>query len=172
MNFEIAELDRKLNNLLRIGTIKVADHERQQIKVESGGLTTGWLDWPAEIGRNYRRWRPLRVGTQVLIACPSGDPAQALVIGMLYTQAIDTPSENPEIDLIEFNGGSYLKHNATDNSIHIHAAAEMTLSYSHLYMQGPVTQTGGDMTSDGISAQHHTHGGVQAGGSNTAEPNA
>lgn len=34
----------------------------------------------------------------------------------------------------------------------------------------PVTQTGGDMTSDGISAQHHLHDGVQPGSGLTDEP--
>lgn len=38
-------------------------------------------------------------------------------------------------------------------------------------IKGPVTQTGGDMTSDGVSAQHHTHGGVRTGSSSTQEPN-
>lgn len=36
---------------------------------------------------------------------------------------------------------------------------------------GAMTQTGGDITSDGKSLQHHTHSGVQAGPSDTGEPN-
>ncbi len=168
--FELAEMNRQLNNLLRIGTLWAVDHENKKLKVKTGDLVTGWLDWPVEIGRNYKRWRPLRVGTQVLLASPSGDPAQGQIVGMLYTQDLDAPSDDPNIDLIQFNGGSFLKHNASNNSIHIHAAGKMTFSYDRLYLQGPVTQTGGDMTSDGTSAQHHKHDGVAPGPSETGEP--
>lgn len=45
------------------------------------------------------------------------------------------------------------------------------LKSSQITIEGPVVQTEGDLTSDGISLQHHTHGGVDPGGSNTAQPN-
>ncbi|MCP8687753.1 phage baseplate assembly protein V [Marinobacterium sedimentorum] len=165
-----ADLNRRIESLIRLGTIAQVDHDARTLRVQSGGLLTGWLPWPAEIGRNYRRWRPLRTGTQVIIACPSGDPAQALVIGTLYTDAIASPGSDPDIDLIQFDDGSYIEHNAAANTLNIHCAGAMTLSATHLHIQAPVTQTGGDMTSDGISAQHHTHGGVASGPSSTDEP--
>lgn len=165
-----ADINRRIENLIRIGTIAEADHAARKIRVKSGDLLTGWLPWPAEIGRNYKRWRPLRVGTGVIVACASGDPAQAQVIGMLYTDALVSPSSSADIDMIEFDDGSAIEHNAAAHTLKIHAAGELTLSGSTIKMLGPVTQTGGDMTSDGISAQHHTHGGIAPGGASTDEP--
>ena len=95
----IADLNRRIESLIRLGTIAQVDHGARTLRVQSGGLLTDWLPWPAEIGRNYRRWRPLRVGTQVIIACPSGDPAQALVIGTLYTDVIASPGIDPDIEI-------------------------------------------------------------------------
>ena len=46
----------------------------------------------------------------------------------------------------------------------------MTLQAESIRIIGPVEQTGGDMTSDGISAQHHTHGKVAKGLAKTDEP--
>lgn len=123
-----AELHRQLNNLLRLGTIDQVDHAKQLLRVKTGDLLTDWLDWPAEIGRNYRRWRPLRVGTQVLLASPTGDPAQAMIIGMLYSNDIPTPSDDPALDLIQFDDGSYMKHNADSGLVHIHAAGDLFLT--------------------------------------------
>ncbi len=165
-----AELNRRIENLLRLGQIAEVDHAARQIRVESGGLLTDWLPWPAEVGKNYIRWRPLRVGTQVILASISGDPAQAQIIGTLYTQDLDSPSTDDDIDLIQFDNGSYIQHNAADNSIKIHAEGNMTLSYDRLYLKGPVTQTGGDMTSDGISAQHHKTSGVAPGPGLSGDP--
>lgn len=167
---DTADLNRRLENLLRLGTIAEVDHAARKVRVQSGELTGNWLDWPAEIGRNYKRWRPLREGTQVLIGCISGDPAQAQIIGMLYTDAIASPSTDEEIDLIQFDDGSYIKHNHTARLLEFHSAGELKLSGEQITIVGPVTQSGGDMTSDGISAQHHTHGGIAPGNNNTDEP--
>lgn len=173
-----AELSRLIENMIRIGTIADADHANQMVRVTSGDLTTDWLPWPAEIGRNFIRWRPLRTDAQVVLACPSGDPAQAVIVAMLYRDTLPPPSTSPTVDRIQFDDGSYVEHNADDGSLSIHATGQLTLSSnSQLTLQapahhiiGPVTQNGGDMTSDGISAQHHTHGGVIKGGDQTDEP--
>nr|VFK47924.1 MAG: phage baseplate assembly protein V [Candidatus Kentron sp. TC] len=58
------------------------------------------------MGRNFIRWRPLTKGTQVILACQSGELAQAAIVGMLYTQALDAPSTSPEIDMIQWNDGA------------------------------------------------------------------
>ncbi len=86
MNFDTAELFRRFENLIRIGTIADVDYQGKRLRVKSGELLTDWLPWPAEIGRNFKHWRPLRDNTQVVLACPSGDPAQALIISMLYSR--------------------------------------------------------------------------------------
>ncbi len=167
---DTAELNRLIQNLLRLGTIAQVDHAARKVRVQSGDLLTEWLPMPADIGRNYKRWRPLRTGTQVLIACIGGDPAQAVIVQILYTDALNSPSTDPDVDLIQFDDGSYIEHNHSANTLKLHSAGEMTLSATQLNIEAPVTQTGGDMTSDGISAQHHVHGGILPGGSNTDEP--
>jgi phage baseplate assembly protein V len=123
-----ADLNRRIESLIRLGTIAQVDHGARKLRVQTGGLLTGWLPWPAEVGRNYRRWRPLRTGTQVVLACPSGDPAQAVVIGVLYTVALDAPSTDPDVDLILFDDGSRIEHNASSGRLTIHAAGDLHLT--------------------------------------------
>nr|VFJ53374.1 MAG: Type VI secretion system, phage-baseplate injector [Candidatus Kentron sp. FM]VFJ54586.1 MAG: Type VI secretion system, phage-baseplate injector [Candidatus Kentron sp. FM]VFK10369.1 MAG: Type VI secretion system, phage-baseplate injector [Candidatus Kentron sp. FM] len=50
MNFEHAEHDRQIANLIRFGTIEAVNHEAKLIRVRSGDAVTGWLPWPAEVG--------------------------------------------------------------------------------------------------------------------------
>ena len=123
-----ADLARLIENLIRIGTIAVVDHSARKLKVQSGKLLTNWLDWPADIGRNYKRWRPLRLGTQVILSCPGGDPAQALIIGMLYSDAQASPNTDPNIDLIAFDDGSFIEHNQSAKTLKIHSAGDFTIT--------------------------------------------
>ncbi len=176
-DFTQTEHDRLLADLICLGRIEQVDHEAKRLKVRSKTVT-GWLPWPAEMGRNYRRWRPLAVGQQVILASPSGDLAQAVIVGMLYTQALDAPSADPDSDLIAFTNGAVLSHNVVSGAMNItcqgnltmDVAGTLTLNAAGHTITGPVTQTGGDITSDGISAQQHTHSGVKPGAANTGEP--
>ncbi|MEM5528073.1 phage baseplate assembly protein V [Gammaproteobacteria bacterium AS21] len=123
-----SDLERLIQNLIRIGTIYAVDESARKIKVTSGKLVTQWLDWPAEEGRNYKRWRPLRLGTQVILASPGGDLSQAMIIGMLYSDALPPPSTDPDIDLIQFDDGSFIQHNHGTKHLSFHSAGDLTIT--------------------------------------------
>ena len=110
--YRLTDLERRLNNLLMLGTILDVDHTARKLRVEVGDIRTAWLEWPVEMGRNFRRWRPLRKGQQVLLSSPSGDPSQAVISGMLYTSALSAPSDNPDLDLIEFEDGAQFQYDS------------------------------------------------------------
>ena len=130
MSFNTAQLFRRFENLIRIGTIADVDYQGKRLRVKSGELLTDWLPWPAEIGRNFKRWRPLRDNTQVVLACPSGDPAQALIISMLYSRQLDAPSTDQAIDLIQFDDGTELYYDSNAHHMQINVAGSMTINCS------------------------------------------
>lgn len=173
-SFEHTEHDRLISDIICLGLVEEIDHQAKQLKVRSKTLS-GWLPWPVEIGRNFKRWRPLRKGTQVILGSPSGDMAQAVVIGMLYTSALDAPADDPDVDVISFENGAAISHNAATGDMNITCKGDFILDVSGVFVQkalahvveGPVEQTGGDMTTDGLSIQNHTHPesiGVVTGG--------
>lgn len=110
--YRVSEAERRLNQSITIGSISEVDHQAKKLRVEAGSILTAWLPWPTEMGRNYRRWRPLRKGQQVVLAAPSGDLAQAVVIGMLYSKALPAPSDNPDLDLVEFEDGARFQYDS------------------------------------------------------------
>lgn len=172
--FALSELDRKLNNQIRLAKVAEVDHTNARLKVayatDGGDVISNWLSWPAENGRNYRRWKPIAVGQQVVIAAPSGKLEQACIIGELYSDTIAAPENNQDIDLIQFNNGDVISHdNATGNTL-FKVKGNLTLDANAVFIKAPVTQTGGDITSDGISSQHHTHPGIKPGPASTDEP--
>ena len=134
----LKELERKTENVIAIGTISETDHAAGQVRIKIGEIVTAPLPWPADQGRNYTRWRPLRVGQQVVVACPSGDPAQAVVIAMLYTETLTRPSADPELDVIDFESGTRVTHSAKTGDVTVAGAGKVTLTSA-----GDMTLTAG-----------------------------
>lgn len=168
-----AELNRRLENLLRLGTIAEVDEDARVLRVASGALTTDWLPWPADIGRNYKRWMPLRLGTQVILGSISGDPAQALIIGMLYTEALNSPSTDPDIDLIAFDDGTLVQHNSNSHKTTISSAgdveiispSQVTLNCPTLVtIDSPQTNVTGQLTVAGLFTYQAGMAGSGGGG--------
>jgi phage baseplate assembly protein V len=116
----LQDLERRLNNQAMIGTILEVDHSTRKLRVQIGEIRTAWLSWPAEMGRNFRRWRPLRAGQQVVLASPSGDPAQAVITGMLYSSVLPAPSDNPDLDITEFEDGTRFQYDSASHVIKIY----------------------------------------------------
>ncbi|MDF1583894.1 MAG: phage baseplate assembly protein V [Methyloprofundus sp.] len=187
--FELTELDRKLSHLINIGVIAEVNAGDKTIRVQVGENLTGLLPWPCEMGRNFIRWRPLRVGQQVVIACPSGDMAQAVIIGMLYSDALDSPSSDENIDLIAFSDGAQLSYDVASHALKATLPTGATtelVSSGGVTINGDVTIVGnitttasaiiggqvaamGDVLAGSVSLQQHLHPG-DSGGS-TGAPN-
>lgn len=111
MRQDISDLTRLVHNLIGLGTIAEVDHSSTpRVKVNLSGRLTDWLPYPADIGANFRRWRPLRPGTQVVVVCPSGDPANAAIVQILYTTALPAPELGDEVDVIAFEDGTIVRH--------------------------------------------------------------
>ena len=91
-DFDIAELYRRLDNMVLIGLIHEVDHQKKRLRVRSGETITGWLPWPADIGRNYIQWRPLQPGIQCVMVCPGGEISQGVISQnanvFLFTQSL------------------------------------------------------------------------------------
>jgi phage baseplate assembly protein V len=141
-----ADLNRRIESIIRLGTIAEVDHAARKLRVKTGDLLTDWLPWPAEVGRNFIRWRPLRPGTQVILSSPSGDPAQATVIGMLYTQALPSPSTDPDLDLIQFDDGSLVEYHSGIHQLRAQVAST-TLTMNRAAMT--LTSNGSTIVLDG-----------------------
>lgn len=196
MSFSIAELQRRIENLVRVGTIEAADYSGHtpKCRVRMGELLSDWIPMSQPRAGGNRVFQAFEVGEQVLLAAPGGDFAQAVVLASVNQSGVPAAASHPDIHRIDYGNGDFIEHDRAsgtltlqlqgdltirvvgnvaiqaDGDIAIKAAGNLDLEAASIRMTGPVTQTGGDMTSDGISAQHHVHGGVSPGGGNTVGP--
>jgi len=127
MSQTLSDLSRRLENMIVLGTIAEVDHAGARVKLSLSGRKTNWLPYPADIGANYRRWRPLRLGTQVVALCPSGDPAQAVIGKILYTDSIAPPADVGTLDLIQFDDGTLASYDSAAKVMTLKSAGKLTV---------------------------------------------
>ncbi|WP_419685780.1 phage baseplate assembly protein V [Burkholderia theae] len=92
---DFADLNRRLESLLREGTVIDVDHGARRVRVESGGLETDWIRWLAQRTGDSIEWDPPTIGEPGLLLCPSGEPTTGLFLPGVYCDGHDAPSSNP-----------------------------------------------------------------------------
>ena len=117
---DIAELSRRLENLIRFGTIHSVDHAKRRARVQTGNLVTDWLGWLERRAGETTTWDPPTIGEQCAVFSPSGEPGNGLILYGVPSDKIDTPSHAPEKHVIRFPDGAIFSYD--------HAASHLSIS--------------------------------------------
>lgn len=143
MNRAVAEVDRQIANMMRIGTVIRVDAGRARAVVDLGDIQTIPLPVAGmRCGALSFWWMP-SVGEQVLVGSPSGDLSRGIIMCAIF--AGNAPSSNAAVPKIDLGGGT------------IEVNGTMIVS--------------GDVIASGVSLVNHTHSGVDTGPGNTGKPN-
>ncbi len=129
-DFSLSDLFRRVQNLVRVGVIAEVDLPNKVLRVQTGNLLTGWLPIPGEVTQNYIRWRPLKPGTQVILLCESGDPANAVISQILYTHDNPPPSTSETLDIMQFVDGTVLSYDTQSSTLTADIAPGGTINAS------------------------------------------
>lgn len=112
--FRVAELERKLANVVRPGRIFEVDTERTRVRVaydvtlEGEPVVTAWLPWLTARAGVVMTWSAPSLGEQVLLLAPTGDLAQAFVLPAIYQIPQDPPT-NPHVHALLLPAGEVLR---------------------------------------------------------------
>lgn len=178
MSFDVTELDRRLSNLIRIGTVDQADYAAAEVRVKAGDILTGWLPWMTRRAGGDVSWHAPEVGEQVLILSPSGELNQGVVLAGLFQSAHPQPVDTPEKQHTLYKDGAVIEYDRAAHHLKAVLPAGATVELiadGGIAITGDIALTGTltasvDVIAGGISLHNHTHGGVQAGGSQTGAP--
>lgn len=198
---DLQELSRRLENLIRFGTIHSIDHPARRARVQTGRIITAPLRWLEYRAGETKTWNPPTLGEQCIVLSPSGELGQGIVIYGAPSDIIDTPSHAPEQHVIKFPDGATVTYNHQTSHLHIAGIRSATIQASEeIIIDTPETRCTGNLTVAhslvtaaeggtatirgnahflGTSVRHndrdigdtHTHSGIQPGGANTQEPN-
>lgn len=116
----LPDLDRRMANMVRYGTVEEVDYPNKRIRVKSGKNTTAWLPWSVgRAGAGKRRWDAPEVGEQVVMLCPSGDLRQACVLPGVYRDAHDAPVTDVNKDHVTYGDGTTMEYDRSSHTVSI-----------------------------------------------------
>lgn len=184
MSAEQTDLQQRIANLMRIGTVHSVESGRVRVAFGNGNVTPP-IPWQVGQAGGVKEWNGHpKVGEQVTVFAPGGE----LNGGFVQRGAINS-TENPangtnpnsrELDIP--NGGLFrvtcgdcvftLENGKAKVTV---GGAVLELSGGKIKITGDVEVTGkltttGLITGGSVVLQTHVHGGVQGGGGNTSAP--
>ncbi len=143
MSEALAEADRRIENIVRVGRVASVDPATATAIIDFGDFTSPPLPVGQLTGGAIQFWCMPSEGEQVMVLSESGDIANGTIYGSIY--AGNAPSSDGAVPMINLAGGRMV----------INGTLEVTV----------------DVIAAGVSLVHHTHKGVTPGPSNTGEPN-
>lgn len=186
------EILRRLENLVRLGTVAAVRHGRPaRCRVRTGNLLTNWVPWFAGRagGRKRRKWCPPVVGEQCLLLAPGGDLLNAVALPGIYSDAMPQASESETTCRTDWSETEFYEHDSATGQllalvergitlrVRDGASIEMTRDRITLRAGGGslVIDSQGargepDVLSGSISLRKHRHTNVKSGNDNTGAP--
>lgn len=106
----LSELARQLRNLIRTGIVTDVDTARALCRVETGGMTTDWLNWLTPRAGRARTWWAPSAGEQVLLLAVGGELDTAFVLPGIYSDDSPAPSASADAFHITFPDGAIIEY--------------------------------------------------------------
>jgi len=145
MNFKLADLFRRFENLIREGVISAADYDNHLFRVRIGEIETGWLRCLSTRAGKDKAWHPVSVGENVLVLSPSGDYANGIIVPSLFTGNNPAPSNNPRTRLFKFSDGAVIEYDSKSHALRAILPAGATtelISDGGIKFKGPLVVDG------------------------------
>ncbi|MEH6490754.1 phage baseplate assembly protein V [Halopseudomonas sp.] len=171
-----AELRRRLDNMIRPGTIYALDVENNRCRVKSGELLTDWLRYFVGRAGTARRHSLPTLNEQCVVFSPSGEMGAGFVLVGLNSDEFPGPSTNPALDSTSYADGAWFGYDQGSGDYTVVMTAEGQIHISApggINITGPVNITGlvtvgDDVVANGVSLVNHKHG--ITGGSSAPGP--
>lgn len=114
---EIAELHRRIDNLIRTGVVTEVDLDAGTCRVKSGKLETRHIPIAAIRAGDARVWWPPSPGEQVTLLCMSGEPETAIVLPGLFCDAFPQPDAREKTLHISFPDKAIIEYDANVSAL-------------------------------------------------------
>ena len=182
--YEITEINRRLSNLIKIGTIKATKYDDflPVVKVSMGELESAWLPLMQLRAGPDSHWWPLEVGEQVLILSTSGDTCQGVVLGSIHQNTFPAQSNSAYTHKVTYSDGAVLEYNRESHHLKMQLPEGATIELianggfsvvgdvaiqGNIKASGDISDTVRSMAEDREIYNTHNHAGVTSGSAAT-----
>ena len=123
MSYAQTDTDRRLANVVQIGRIVAVDPANGLAQVDLGGPSTDWVQWTtSRAGGDRTYWAP-EVGEQVVVAAPSGDLGNGVIIGSLFQDAYPEPADSADVSRTVYADGTVIEYDRSAHQYKIDVSA-------------------------------------------------
>lgn len=149
-DMDLVELSRRLENLVRIGTVHSVDHAGVRCRVKSGELVTNWLRWHTPRAGETRTWDPPTVGEQAIVLSPSGEIGNGLVFYGFNSDAHPAPSGSADEHVTIYPDGARTAYNHASGALAITGIKTATVQAAeHVTVDCPESTITGNVQING-----------------------
>lgn len=111
---QVPDIERRMSEMVSIGTVEeqnYSDPKAPRVRVKIGNKVTGWIPWSSGSAGGNTDWEPLDKGEQVIMAAPSGDLSQAVILGTIHQNSAEAPDKDPDVTARKWKDGSRQSYN-------------------------------------------------------------
>jgi phage baseplate assembly protein V len=116
--YALGELDRRVGNMMRWGTIASVDPANGVATVDIGDLVTGAIPWLTPHAGQDREWSTPDVGEQVIVLS-NGDPSQGVIIGSSFSNANSANGSDGDTRRTTFRDGTVVEFNRATSVMNV-----------------------------------------------------
>ena len=116
---DIAEISRRLENIIKRGEIAQVDPAAGLVRVAVGALRTDWLPYFVPAAGQVSVHRPPSVGEICIVLSPSGEPGGGMALCGLAGNAHPSPSASAGETVTIYPDGAIVKYNHDSGSLNI-----------------------------------------------------
>lgn len=159
--FEISELDRRLSNVIRVGTVIAVSAAKGRAQISDGHWSSAWLPWLEARAGAAATWTPPQVGEQAVALCPAGEPDAGVIVAGLFNTRNPPPGDRLKLSTRRFSDGAHETHDADSGvwtfsvpsgAIILEAGGvSLTVTPTGVVIDGDVTITGSASVAGGVS---------------------
>lgn len=190
---QIPDIERRVAGLVRLGVVDALDESKARVRVKVGEVVSGWLPWSVGRAGPDRSWAAPEIGEQVIVASPSGDLAQGVVVGSIYRTAHPAPASSKDKTVTAWADGARQEYDRASHTHNLTVPAGgaivltiggttfeltdsgATIRSQHVTIDSPTTDISGDVNVAGkvtavgdvvgaqVSLEHHVHINTMAG---------
>ncbi|MDC9821959.1 MULTISPECIES: phage baseplate assembly protein V [Pectobacterium] len=128
----LTEIQRLLRNMIRVGVVTHVNTADVLCRVQTGEMTTGWLNWLTRRAGRSRDWWAPSIGEQVLILSIGGELDTAFVLPGIYSDDNPAPSASADALHISFPDGAVIEYEPATGALTVSGikTADITASES------------------------------------------
>ncbi|RUO28192.1 phage baseplate assembly protein V [Aliidiomarina sanyensis] len=148
MREKIAELNRRIDNMIRIGVVEEA--KAGKVRVRTGKILTDWRPYLVQrAGASKRSWR-ISVGEQVVLLSLCGDLANCYVLPAINSNENPEQDDHENRDHITYPDGAVIEYDPETSFLKVTGVKNAEVQASErVKVDCPETETTGNLTVGG-----------------------